>query len=422
MLIKRKLWEIHTQQKKDICRRSALGVKQKCLLNFFLMIALITLMQPVYALQVKKTEKPEAPRLNISDILVGAVSSLSGPVAFPESTDAVQAYFDVVNASGGVHGRKLKLIVADDGGSSVTASQVARKLLNTNRVVAMVGGASIVDCATNAETYLLSGVMAIQGTGVESNCFSAENISPVNTGPYLSVYTALEFAVKNLARKRPCVLILNLGAVKTFEKVIDKWTTRSGQPQPISIVFNPGDAELPLMHRVIEEKCDSVIHTGVESMAIDWVIKSKQLGIVHALPHIFLTPAYTQQVAQTLVSTKMPIYVMSEFEPWSSRSGSLSDWRAVMRGAKVPLSSFSQGGYTAAQIFVRILCDIQGDITRASITEAFKKMGAINLPMLGTPYSVGAEKHHNANRAALPLKLTEGVWRIAHHAWILVPE
>lgn len=49
-------------------------------------------------------------------IRVGAVSSLSGPAQFPESSAAVRALFDVVNADGGVRGRRLELIVEDDRG------------------------------------------------------------------------------------------------------------------------------------------------------------------------------------------------------------------------------------------------------------------------------------------------------------------
>lgn len=111
---------------------------------------------------------------------------------------------------------------------------------------------------------------------------------------------------------------------------------------------------------------------------------------------------------------RMPLYSMAEFEPWSSRSPSLTDWRSVMQRGKVPLSSFSQGGYTAAQLFVRILRGMEGRITRARVTEALRSVKDMEL-------SIGLESAHNPNRATLPMKLEQGRWRIASPFWVVAP-
>ena len=357
-------------------------------------------------------------------IVVGAVSSLSGPVAFPESTDAVRAYFEVVNAAGGVQGRPLKLVVEDDKGDPEEARQAARKLVGTLNVVAQVGSASIVDCAANAAEYARRGIVSIQGTGVEPACFESANIAPVNTGPYLSVATALQFAVDVLKRQRPCVLLLDLqGTVPAYQRVIADWSQRAGRKPALVAVFTGGTAPALLWEQVVRERCDAVVYTGVEPMVIGWMQAGRDLPDLTAMPRIFLTPAYTDRVASALGdATASPIYAMSEFEPWSSRSGWLSDWRAVMRGSKVPLSSFSQGGYMAAQVFVRLLRGIRGEITRASVTDAFKQMPPMELASAGTPFQFGEGDTHNPNRATLPVRLDNGRWRIAHHRWIVVPE
>lgn len=118
---------------------------------------------------------------------------------------------------------------------------------------------------------------------------------------------------------------------------------------------------------------------------------------------------------------RMPLYAMAEFEPWSSRSPSLTDWRSVMQRGKVPLSSFSQGGYTAAQLFVRILRGMEGRITRARVTEALRSVKDMELSMIGTKLSIGLESAHNPNRATLPMKLEQGRWRIASPFWVVAP-
>src|ERR1700735_3671811 len=45
---------------------------------------------------------------------------VTGPVPYPECASSVQAYFDQVNATGGVNGHKLNAIICDTQDSAVT--------------------------------------------------------------------------------------------------------------------------------------------------------------------------------------------------------------------------------------------------------------------------------------------------------------
>src|ERR1700755_100475 len=55
--------------------------------------------------------RASAPGVTATPVLCGQTVPKPGPAAlYGESTAGIQAYFDYVNAHGGVHGRKLKLI------------------------------------------------------------------------------------------------------------------------------------------------------------------------------------------------------------------------------------------------------------------------------------------------------------------------
>lgn len=85
-----------------------------------------------------------APGVTGSAVDVGALATESGPLSsgFGEIVDGVRAYFDMVNATGGVDGRKLVLAhVADDGGSPTGDTQAARRLVG-DHVFAIVGVAT----------------------------------------------------------------------------------------------------------------------------------------------------------------------------------------------------------------------------------------------------------------------------------------
>jgi len=77
-----------------------------------------------------------------AEIKIGAVLSVSGPASFlgdPEKR-TLEIYVDAINAKGGVNGEKLKLIVYDDGGDANNARTFATRLVEQDKIVAMVGG------------------------------------------------------------------------------------------------------------------------------------------------------------------------------------------------------------------------------------------------------------------------------------------
>lgn len=82
------------------------------------------------------------PGVSADEILIGSSATLSGPTGFlgDELTGAVDAYFETVNARGGIGGRKLKLITYDDGGDPTKLLTNFRRLVEQDHVVALVTG------------------------------------------------------------------------------------------------------------------------------------------------------------------------------------------------------------------------------------------------------------------------------------------
>lgn len=82
------------------------------------------------------------PGVTSNSITVGSIADITGPLSsdFAPEVDGVKAYFDVVNAAGGVNGRMLHLAYQrDDQGSSTTDLTVAQELVEQDHVFAIVG-------------------------------------------------------------------------------------------------------------------------------------------------------------------------------------------------------------------------------------------------------------------------------------------
>jgi branched-chain amino acid transport system substrate-binding protein len=79
-----------------------------------------------------------------AQVKIGSVLSVTGPASFlgdPEKK-TLEIYVDQINAKGGVNGKKLELIVYDDGGNPNNAKTFATRLVEQDKVDAMVGGST----------------------------------------------------------------------------------------------------------------------------------------------------------------------------------------------------------------------------------------------------------------------------------------
>jgi branched-chain amino acid transport system substrate-binding protein len=76
-----------------------------------------------------------------TEILVGTILDVSGPIAGygKQSRYGMQLRVDEINEQGGINGRKLRLLVEDDGYDPKRAVLAAQKLVNQDKVFAVLG-------------------------------------------------------------------------------------------------------------------------------------------------------------------------------------------------------------------------------------------------------------------------------------------
>ncbi|MGO8873091.1 MAG: ABC transporter substrate-binding protein [Acidimicrobiales bacterium] len=142
-----------------------------------------------------------APGVTATQINVGAISSRTGPLAgyFDGIGPGMIAYFDMINAQGGVDGRKLVLAYnLDDGGEPSQFTQLTHTLIDQDHAFA-VGVASAwftpnYFVATNTPTY---------GYNVSSNWQTAPNLFAAggSTQIYSSGFPSMAYFIKKTNSK-----------------------------------------------------------------------------------------------------------------------------------------------------------------------------------------------------------------------------
>ena len=95
----------------------------------------------VAALALAVGAEAQSPGITPTAVTVGQSAAFSGPAAQLgiQMRDGVKAYFDHVNAQGGINGRKVQLATRDDQYESKLAADNTRKLIEEDRVFALIG-------------------------------------------------------------------------------------------------------------------------------------------------------------------------------------------------------------------------------------------------------------------------------------------
>lgn len=356
-------------------------------------------------------------------IMVGSVSSITGPAPFPEVPGAAQAVFDRVNAEGGINGRQIKLVSVDDAADPAQAAQAARRLVQEDHVVAMVGSASLVECSANATFYEKNDVVSIMGTGVEPSCFTAKNIAPVNNGTVPGYEGLLYFASETLGRQNVCPVILNsAGLTDPYLEVIANWEKNTGSKAPhIDTSVTLGDDPTPAILAVRDAGCDAVVFNANEPAAVAFMNTVKLQGLLDTADWLTLTSAYTETAYDALKAQgTLGMYANSEFLPFMSDDPALDGWRETLIAADVPRTSLSIGGYVSAEILVEVLKSIDGEITNETVLAAFRGLDEVANPLMGMPFTFGDATEHNPNRASRMVQANESGWETIGD-WVIVP-
>lgn len=358
-------------------------------------------------------------------IKLGAVMTKSGsPFGFGEVgvEPAAKAVFDKVNAAGGINGRKIDWIVVDDANTPQGATQAARKLIQQDGVVALVGGASYPACTSNGKLYEQLGIKAIEAIAANNACYSSPNIAATNPGPFVSTTLMLLYGAQKLGLKRQCVIEKALPTTPFTRKALADFERLSGQKLAYSDLSVPSNAsdETPYLLKAKQQRCQSIFISGgpQEAPAVAQQMKAQGMTDTVALT---TGGSYDPTIAKALRRYGIAFYIPSEFEPFTQASKANAEWAATMKAGSAPLNTFTQGAYLAASDMVDVLRSIKGEITRTSVNKALEDMQPIDNPMIGTPFVFGPGKAHVPNRSVKVMKLQDGTWVPAESDFLKLP-
>jgi len=114
-------------------------------------------------------------------------------------------YFDCVNANGGIYGHPIDYSYEDVSPDPAVLTAAATKLVEQEKVLAVVGNTELLECDVNGDYYAQHGYHPIIA-GVAPGCFLSDQWSAVNMGPYYSNLGAAQAVVRAGAKNKLVVI------------------------------------------------------------------------------------------------------------------------------------------------------------------------------------------------------------------------
>jgi branched-chain amino acid transport system substrate-binding protein len=343
-------------------------------------------------------------------IKVGGIDMLIPGVDFTTIGRVVKAYYSCVNDNGGINGRPIKYILYNEQLNPAQQAALARKLIESDRVVGVVGNTSFAECGTNWKYYQRKGFIVI-GAGVQAECFSTPSFAEVNMGPRYSNVGAAQALVRSGIKK------LAIASPDTISAYADGGPAlvakKAGIPYkvyPTRLPVTDATSQLIQMYQFAGEGGGILIDFTPDT-APAFMKAAIAQGIVDKVKWGSSTP-----IANTFMAGQFPqfdghLWINNEFSNVDPKVGpdSALMFQILKKYApKIAPQAFAQMGFMAGKFSTNALLSIKGPVTAKSYNAAVRNLKNQKTDMLCKPWYVGKLPYHIANNWDITVDYKKG--------------
>ena len=314
--------------------------------------------------------------VSATEIRVGGLASITGPLGdqYAPIFDGAQAYFDMVNAQGGVFGRKIKLVAKLDDTTDATrnASQ-ARALVEQHHVFAVIPVAAPI---FPGGKYLGEHNIPTFGWHINPEWSSGPSLFGQDGSfiDFTGASTFYGYLGKNIGAKRVAIFAYNVSQSRDCATGAEKSFKRYG----FDVAFN--DSSLSFGTTSLDADVQRVKDANVDMVAtcmdvtgntlLSKTLRRAGLGNVKQ----FWPTGYDAQALAQFPDLYEGVYFRSGFVPFeeASLSPGLAQFLDEMKKRKpnTKISEVVLAGWIDADLFVTGLKAAGKDLTRQKVIDA----------------------------------------------------
>src|SRR5580700_1044325 len=347
--------------------------------------------------------KPGVAATGTPIVLGGIVTNQPG-TSFTDIANMAAAYFACVNANGGINGHPIVYKIETEQTNPAQIAADAKQLVQTDHVVGIVGNTSIIECSVDSAYWQKLGYYIID-SGIAPECWSTPNSAAVNMGPRYSSDGAVQYALSQHVSKIvfdqsnvPGTGYIAAGPA-ALAKAANVPITQLTENVPIS---DANSVALKLVDDAGPNGAVILNFTPPEALVI--LQAAQKLGLED---HVKLwgcsTPCNTDFLAQSLgAKWNNKLFVNAELTPPDGTdTTTMNLYKAILsqygKSVSGGIGSFSEMGFTEAEIAVHALESVTGAYTVQSVNAAFKAVSNFNTGMLCQLWTYGSYPLHIPN-------------------------
>jgi branched-chain amino acid transport system substrate-binding protein len=320
--------------------------------------------------------------VSTTEILLGQTSALTGPLAElgQEAANGSKAYFDYINARGGVHGRKVKLIMLDDGYNPEKAVANVKQLIQKEQVLSLFG---VLGTPANIAIMPLIAEAGIPNFGPVSGSDAVRipfNRLVFHTSP--SYADEIEKIVEHLSVRG----ITKLGVVyqnnafgkeglANLERIVKE---RNLKLAGTASIENSGADADKASETLTQAAPQAILMITAGKASFDFIKSYNQRAV--GMQYFALSVMASQTAIKALGKDGVGVVVsqVSPF-PFSATSGIVQEYQRVMKTMGIKNQSFASiGGFINAKVMVDGLKRAGPNLTRERLVDALESMGKID--------------------------------------------
>jgi branched-chain amino acid transport system substrate-binding protein len=353
-------------------------------------------------------------------IPLGSIVTDQTGTSFADIANMANAYFTCVNANGGINGHPIKYFIEKEQTNATQIASLSKQLVQSDHVVGIVGNTSIIECSVDHAYWEGLGYYIID-SGIAPECYSTSHSAAVNMGPRYSSDGAVQYALTqhpskivfdqanvpgttyiaagpNAIAKAASVPITDMTAtppVADANSVAISLVDAAGKDGAVVLNFTPPDA--------------LAILGAAQKLNIEGNVKLWACS----------TPCNTDFLAKTLgPKWNGKIFVNAELTPPDkTNTPTMNLYKAILaqygKAVTGGIGSFSQMGFTEAELVVKALNSVQGAYTTASVNAAIKALKDVNTGMLCQQWTYGSYSSHIPNNEDYTVTADNGQMVIA---------
>lgn len=329
---------------------------------------------------VSHAQKKYDPGASDTEIKLGNLNPYSGPAsAYGTVGKAMQAYFDKVNATGGVNGRKINFMTLDDAYNPAKSVEQTRKLVEQDEVLLMFGSLGTAQNIA-VQRYLNAKKIPQLFINTGATRFGDPKTNPWTMGWQPTYQAEGRLYAKHILQTKPNakigVLMQNDDFGKDYMKgLLDGLGDKAKTMVTQHLTYEVSDPTIDSQMVTLKSAgCDVFVSITTPKFAAQAIRKAAEIGFkptqylvsVSQSASSVLKPAGLENAVGIISST----YLLTPLDPAAAGNKDAAEYAATMKQyypSGDPEDTLNANGYSTAATMVQVLRMAGDNLTRENI-------------------------------------------------------